>query len=518
MNHLKIAGIVLGVGIVGVISALFIKPILIDKNQTSTSDAAKITVELTVAVDDWIGYVPLCSTYNIGRLRSQGIGLKCIDDGANYKERMQLLDDGKVDMAVAEIGSYIVEGKQNKYPGVIVAVLDVSNGGDAIVANKTKYPSMNELKADPKARYSLLTNSPAEFFALTTGLHFGIDYMLENDNWKDPQPSGDSSLKRLMSGQTDVAVLWEPNVTKAISTGKFHKVVSTADAQNIIVDVLMVSRTVALDQPGLINKVLATYFKSLKYFKDNPDKLVDEVSDRNPSLSDSDINNMIAGIYWVNLTENCAKWFGCDDADWQAEVNIVDTIEMAVRTWLKYDVFSRNPIPNEDPYRLISSLYLKTLFDKGIDTIGSDAVLGNPLEREFSQLNASQWDALKPFGQMKTQPILFNTGTNMFRFESRKMIDEIVNDLKHYPNFRIKVGGHTGDRGNQELNQKLSQDRADAVKSYLIRTYNIDPDRILATGHAGDIPLPVPPGQTVFSTAYRSKLARVELRLYSEQY
>jgi hypothetical protein len=520
MNHLKVAGSILGVGLLIVISILFIKPVLIDKTQTNTSDAADITTEITIAIDDWIGYVPICSNYNISRMRSQGIGLRCIDDGANYKQRMEWLDKGTVDMAVVEIGSYIVEGAAERYPGVIVAILDVSNGGDAIVANKDVYPTIDELRADSSAKYSLLTQSPAEFFALTTGLHFGIDYMLDNDNWKDPQPSGDSSLQRLMSGRTDVAVLWEPNVTKATSSGNFVKLVSTAEAQNIIVDALMASRRMVVDQPGLINKVLATYFKSLKYFRDNPDKLAEEVATKNPTLSKSDISNMIAGIHWVNLSENCAKWFGCDDSDWQAEVNVIDTIEMALRTWTKYGVFDAldNPLPNNDPYRLISSVYLKNLFDKGIDNISSSVQLGNPLEGEFTALSQAEWDNLKPFGQLKTKPILFQTGTNAFKFESRQTLDDIVSDLKHYPNFRIKVGGHTGSRGNPQLNQELSQARADAVKAYLIRTYNIDPDRILATGHAGTRPLPIPPGGSKFSTAYQIKLARVELRLYSQQY
>lgn len=518
--HLKVAAGIGVAGIIGILGMLVVKPLLLDSKQTATSDAANVKHNVTVAIDDWVGYIPLCSDYNIKRLRSQQIGLKCINDGANYEERMEKLRRNEYDMAVAEVGSYIIEGDNAKYPGVIISVIDSSNGGDAIVANKNVYPDLDALKNDKSAKYALMTNSPSEFFGLTTGIHFGISAMDDRSAWMSPQPSPQEVYRELMSGTSNVAVMWEPYVTKALKTGDFVKLVSTADAQNIIVDVLMTNRTFAQDNKALITKILATYYRTLKYFTDNPEKLDEEITEADPSLDVADAKSLRAGVHWVNLAENCAYWFGCDENDWQAEVNIVDTIEMALGVWTTYDEFDKfdNPLPDEDPYRLISSEFLKVLFKQGIDTLSGQQFTGNPLEKEFAPLSVDQWDALKPFGQMKTQPILFKVGTNGFRFQGRQTLDDIVSNLKHYPNFRIKVEGHTSDRGNADTNLTLSQKRADAVKRYLTRTYAIDPDRILSVGFGGEKPLPLEPGQSPYNRAYQAKLARVEIHLLAEQY
>lgn len=518
--HLKIASGIGAVGLLAIVGMLVIKPILLDSTQTATSDASNVKDTVTIAIDDWVGYIPLCSDYNIKRLRSQGIGLKCINDGANYEERMDKLRRHEIDMAVAEVGSYIIEGDNAKYPGVIVSVIDASNGGDAIVANKNVYPDLDTLKRDKGAKYALMTNSPSEFFGLTTGIHFGMSAMEDRNAWMSPQPSPQEVYRELMSGTSNVAVMWEPYVTKALKTGDFIKLVSTADAQNVVVDVLMANRLFAQEKKSIIVKILATYFKTLKYFSENPDKLDEEITEADPSLDVSDAKSLRAGVHWVNLAENCGYWFGCDDNDWQAEVNIVDTIEMALDVWTRYEEFDKfdSPLPDDDPYRLISSDFLKVLFEQGIDTVSGQQFAGNPLERDFAPLDADQWNNLKPFGQMKTEPILFKVGTNGFRFQGRQTLDDIVSNLKHYPNFRIKVEGHTSDRGNADTNLTLSQKRADAVKRYLTRTYSVDPDRILAVGFGGTKPLRLEPGQSPYNRAYQAKLARVEIHLLAEQY
>ena len=53
---------------------------------------------------------------------------------------------------------------------------------------------------------------------------------------------------------------------------------------------------------------------------------------------------------------------------------------------------------------------------------------------------------------------------------------------------RIRVEGHTDETGTHDMNMKLSQDRADAVRNYLIRK-GVSPKRITAKGYGPDKPL-----------------------------
>ncbi len=68
------------------------------------------------------------------RLRSTGYVLNCDDDKADYAKRMQRLKGGELQFAVATIDAYLLNGAPNAFPGTIVAVIDESKGGDAIVA------------------------------------------------------------------------------------------------------------------------------------------------------------------------------------------------------------------------------------------------------------------------------------------------------------------------------------------------------------------------------------------------
>ncbi len=51
------------------------------------------------------------------------------------------------------------------------------------------------------------------------------------------------------------------------------------------------------------------------------------------------------------------------------------------------------------------------------------------------------------------------------------------------------VEGHTDSRGSERLNERLSQNRADAVMNYLISTMHIPPYRISAIGYGEDKPI-----------------------------
>ncbi len=62
----------------------------------------------------------------------------------------------------------------------------------------------------------------------------------------------------------------------------------------------------------------------------------------------------------------------------------------------------------------------------------------------------------------------FETGKSVIQPESFKSLDELVVLMNAKTNYRIYIAGHTDNVGNNKANQKLSEDRANAVKQYLI--------------------------------------------------
>ena len=51
--------------------------------------------------------------------------------------------------------------------------------------------------------------------------------------------------------------------------------------------------------------------------------------------------------------------------------------------------------------------------------------------------------------------------------ESQKQLDNIAQILTAYPEVKVKIGGYTDKTGDEAVNTKISQERADFIKSQL---------------------------------------------------
>jgi len=64
--------------------------------------------------------------------------------------------------------------------------------------------------------------------------------------------------------------------------------------------------------------------------------------------------------------------------------------------------------------------------------------------------------------------VLFGTDTAHIKPESYPVLDEIYGVLIKNPKMRLGIEGHTDNQGNEAYNLKLSQERADSVRDYLV--------------------------------------------------
>lgn len=88
---------------------------------------------------------------------------------------------------------------------------------------------------------------------------------------------------------------------------------------------------------------------------------------------------------------------------------------------------------------------------------------------------------------LKDNKITFARASTDLTPESTKIIELIANILKEY-NFDIEVGGHTDSKGNPKLNQKLSDERALAVKNNLIK-FGLNEQNIKSFGYGNKFPI-----------------------------
>lgn len=90
-------------------------------------------------------------------------------------------------------------------------------------------------------------------------------------------------------------------------------------------------------------------------------------------------------------------------------------------------------------------------------------------------------------------------------------LDKVANFLIDHPSLHLRISGHTDSAGREEANLKLSQDRADAIKTYLTDTFGIDPQRVEAIGYGSAKPI-----VEELSDKDRQLNRRVEFEIFKE--
>ncbi len=107
--------------------------------------------------------------------------------------------------------------------------------------------------------------------------------------------------------------------------------------------------------------------------------------------------------------------------------------------------------------------------------------------------------------------VTFKAGSAELVPSSLKTLDAAIAGLKRNPKAKVEVQGHTSSEGGEEYNQKLSEDRANAVRDYMIRR-GIAEARLTARGYGFSVPK-----ADNDSEAGRKQNRRIELVVTSEE-
>jgi len=106
--------------------------------------------------------------------------------------------------------------------------------------------------------------------------------------------------------------------------------------------------------------------------------------------------------------------------------------------------------------------------------------------------------------------VFFNSGKATLKAPSYKPLGVLLEYLKMKKSVKIELGGHTDNVGSDEDNQKLSEARANTVRSWLIKK-GIAADRITAVGYGETQPV-----DSNDTEAGRKKNRRTVVRITSD--
>jgi len=171
-----------------------------------------------------------------------------------------------------------------------------------------------------------------------------------------------------------------------------------------------------------------------------------------------------------------------------------------------YDINTNDPIPGK--FELVDLKTEKVVFSSEADSLTGQFIISLPINHEyalsvsydgyalFSQnfnMNESVNSQsihmnipLTPINSINPKPIVltnvfFDINESTLRKESYVELNKLILFLIKNKSIKVEISGHTDSRGDKKKNIILSQNRALAVKDYLI-TNKIDQNRLIAKG------------------------------------
>jgi outer membrane protein OmpA-like peptidoglycan-associated protein len=85
--------------------------------------------------------------------------------------------------------------------------------------------------------------------------------------------------------------------------------------------------------------------------------------------------------------------------------------------------------------------------------------------------------------------LTFDSGKSEIRQEDFDLLAKVEHAIDVFPRSELVIEGHTDSYGSDELNQRLSQNRAEAVQQYMINAMRIPSYRLVATGYGETHPV-----------------------------
>ena len=124
-------------------------------------------------------------------------------------------------------------------------------------------------------------------------------------------------------------------------------------------------------------------------------------------------------------------------------------------------------------------------------------IIGKKMDKqkaELARIQGAQVESVKDANNLEAikvtfaEGILFNTGKSILSASSKDALTKFAYSLKDNPQTDVTIYGYTDNTGSLALNQRLSQERANAVGQYLNNS-GIESTRLSTIGKAWDNPV-----------------------------
>ena len=433
---------------------------------------------LKVAINTWAGHAPgivANGGLNHGAAASlykKKYGLEVdfvlIEDPV---AKLNAFIKGDVDLMWDTVDSWANEAShlaEQNVPAKSVLQEDWSRGGDGIV-------SLNSIKSveDLKGKKIATTKfTPSHWLLLYLLSQSGLSpedraEIERNLVFTNEAPQAAAAFK---AKRVDAAVTWEPDLSGAVAAreGEAHVLVSTTAATNVIADTLVARQQLLDEAPKTVQAFVAGWFEGMSVMKEDPqgtNKLVGAAL----KLSDDDVSGMLSGLKLTPFADN-AQFYGLAGN----KSYFATLFNSAFVIWRKKGVITKSV----DAKDYEDSRFVAALADdyKGQTVQEGFAFKDKPKVSDRAIVN-------------KSLSIHFTTGSDEIMPGSYFTLDALGETMLAFGNTYLQVEGNTDSRGGATSNKSLSQKRAEAVRAYLVKNFQLPELRFVAVGHGAEKPV-----------------------------
>ncbi len=260
----------------------------------STAFAAGPTT-MKIGTVVWIGYGPfyVAEALDLYKKHNMKVSLQVFTDPALIPSAIAsgAIDGGM--LTYDQVVGQVAAGQKQK----VVMPIDYSNGGDAIVADK----SITKVADFKGKKIGFNPLSPSDFL---------LSYALKTAGLSDKDitpinmtPEGVPAA--MASGQMPIGVTYEPSLSQIVSQGggkKFKVVFSSKDAPGLIADVLVFDEKVIKAKPTEISNIMKVYLDGMAYMKSKPEESY-KIIGKFMGVTAKEVKEQLTGVYNIPLAE-----------------------------------------------------------------------------------------------------------------------------------------------------------------------------------------------------------------------